>query len=74
MRGRQARSEACLLTRGRGRPDLGASGEAACRLWPAWLLAMSLSLRWSCAVIRLFVLLSMLDRLGLLDPEIGLLC
>ena len=40
---------------------------------------MSLSLRWSCAVIRLLVprlrvVLSMLERLGLLEPDIGLLC
>ena len=81
MRGRQARSEACLLTLGLARPDLGpVSGEAAlCRLCPGCEAAMSLSLRWSCAVIRLLVprlrvVLSMLERLGLLDPEIGLRC
>ena len=79
MRGRHARSEACLLTRGLARPDLGASGEAACLRCPGCELAMSLSRRWSCAVIRLLVprlrvVLSMLERLGLRDPDIGLLC
>ena len=77
MRGRQARSEACLLTLGLALPDL-ASGEAACLRCPG-LWAMSLSLRCSCAVIRLLVprwrlVLSMLEMLGLLDPEIGLRC
>ena len=77
MRGRQARSEACLLTLGLALPEL-ASGEAACLRCPG-LWAMSLSRRCSCAVIRLLVprlrvVLSMLEMLGLLDPEIGLRC
>ena len=82
MRGRQARSDACRLTRGLALADLGppVSGEAAlCLLPPGWEFAMSLSRRWSCAVIRLLVprlrvVLNMLERLGRLDPDIGLLC